>query len=50
VIARTSDGNPKRSVVVGAHLDSVEEAPASTTTARAPRHCGRSPSRCRSST
>ena len=45
VIADTPTGREDRTVVVGAHLDSVDEGPASTTTARARRRSSRP--RCR---
>jgi hypothetical protein len=43
VIAQTGTGDPGRVVVVGAHLDSVPEGPASSTTAPGSRRSWRSP-------
>ena len=45
VIAETRDGDPNHVVVVGAHLDSVPEGPASTTTAPVRRRCSPRPRR-----
>ena len=46
VLAETSRGDDSNVVMVGAHLDSVAPARASTTTARAARPSSRWPSRC----
>ena len=47
VLAETSHGNDDNVVMAGAHLDSVQEGPASTTTARAAPRCWRPRSRWR---
>ena len=46
VIADTKKGDKEKTLVVGAHLDSVSRARASTTTAAAPRRSSRSPRSC----